>query len=339
MKEELFIRFLNGECSAEEEQQVKQWAKEAGQQAHLERLMALHWKQAEKNKALENRHYRWLEKIHAQLYMPSGVSPGKNVYEQKYTSAAQSNTRYYLSIAASLLLILLAAWSYVYITQQAEEAQPIAHIQKITKKTGVGEKLTIRLPDGSRVTLNAASQITYPSEFSGSIRSVFLSGEAFLQVIHDAQKPFKVMTNHTETTVLGTQFNVNSRENEMITLVEGSVQVGFKDADQHEMIRLVPGQMAYTDALDLNMKVKEADLKEVTSWKDGSLVFRGVSLQEITARLENWYDVQITIAEGVDKDMKVSGEFNNENLQNILTGLSFSFDFTFTISNKNVMIK
>ena len=113
------------------------------------------------------------------------------------------------------------------------------------------------LADGTKVWLNSASRLIYPQSFMGKERRVVLSGEAFFDVAHDAERPFIVETSRMNVKVLGTRFNVNDYDdNEEVstTLVNGSVEIV---SGGQQAFRLVPGEQAYgeEDELEKNGKV------------------------------------------------------------------------------------
>lgn len=159
--------------------------------------------------------------------------------------------------------------------------------------------LQLQLADGSKVWLNVESSITYPTAFSGLLRSVEITGEAYFEVAPDPEKPFKVSKGNAEVIVLGTHFNINSYANEanmMVTLLEGSVKVQKGSASG----MLKPGQQAVISQ-DSNDKIQvvKADVLQVTAWKNGLFNFEGARLDEVMRQLERWYDIEVVYENGV----------------------------------------
>lgn len=177
-----------------------------------------------------------------------------------------------------------------------------------TITTPRGRKFQLVLPDGSKVWLNAASSLRFPTAFSGNERQVEITGEAFFEVSKDAAKPFTVKINdHTDIQVLGTQFNVNAYTDEAsihTTLLEGAVRVR-----SHEQSRvLAPGQQAQISNSQGNLRVMDqANLEQVTAWKAGFFNFRGASLPEVMRELARWYDLEV-IYEGKVPEQQFEGE-------------------------------
>lgn len=157
-----------------------------------------------------------------------------------------------------------------------------------TMTTPKGGQYQLRLADRTKVWLNAASSITYPTAFTGNNRTVSITGEVYFEVVANKEKPFIVNTIKESVTVLGTSFNVNAYPEESgvtTSLAEGSVRVG--------PAVLLPGQ-AYR-----NGKVVATDLKHDLAWKNGSFSFTDASLERVMREISRWYDVEIIYSRGV----------------------------------------
>ena len=171
----------------------------------------------------------------------------------------------------------------------------------------LGQMSNIKLPDGSKVWLNSGSVFKYSGEFDHSTREVFIDGQAFLQVARNAKKPFVVNTTKFSVQVLGTTFNISAYSNENsadVTLVEGLVQI--KSGENHELHKIVPGQSA--TIIDGNLKeINEVNTETFTSWKDGKIVFKKETLENISKKLERWYNVEIRFADDELRQLIFSG--------------------------------
>lgn len=149
-----------------------------------------------------------------------------------------------------------------------------------------GGEYSVVLSDGTKVWLNSESELTYPVQFTGKERKVYLKGEGYFVVTKQAEQPFVVCVDNTRITVLGTEFNVRNYEDEKLatTLVKGSVVV----ASQEKKCRLVPGQQAIVG--DDDIQVNEVETVLYTAWKDGYFIYREKSLEDILKELSRWYD-------------------------------------------------
>ena len=195
-----------------------------------------------------------------------------------------------------------------------------------TMTTPKGRQFQLVLPDGSKVWLNAASSIRYPTVFAGKERKVEVTGEAYFEVTKNANMPFKVEINdETEIQVLGTHFNINSYKNEAdinTTLLEGSVQVVSNG--EKEVIK--PGQQAQVANL-LKHKIKivsDVNLEKVMAWKNGVFNFEDATLEEVMRQLERWYDIEVVYEKNIPQLEFMGKMSKNLTLSEVLRGLELS---------------
>lgn len=176
-----------------------------------------------------------------------------------------------------------------------------------TIETPKGGQYRIDLPDGTKVWLNASSTLKYPSSFvSVEERTVVLNGEAYFEVAHLNNQPFKVKMKGYDVRVLGTSFNISNYENDgfiATSLLSGSVRVETKAKGN---VLLVPGQQAYLDNQDGNVQVQAIDVNNAIAWKNGDFVFEKAHLFAIMKKIERWYDITV-IYEGDFKGFNFSG--------------------------------
>jgi ferric-dicitrate binding protein FerR (iron transport regulator) len=192
------------------------------------------------------------------------------------------------------------------------DASGAAMVSYNTMTTPRGRKFQLQLPDGTKVWMNAASAITYPTAFTGSNRSITLSGEAYFEVASNATLPFIVhINNETAVEVLGTHFNISSYQDEAsisTTLLEGAVQVKVK-----QQARLLqPGQQ-----LEINKTSgvatlnKQVDTLSVIAWKNGTLSFQDKKLTAILNMIARWYDIDV-VYETTPPDITFVGEIGSD---------------------------
>ena len=200
-----------------------------------------------------------------------------------------------------------------------------------------GEQYPLTLSDGTKIWLNAASSIRYPTVFSGPDRTVEISGEAYAEIAPDAAKPFRVrLRDSTEIQVLGTRFNVNSYEDEntiTTSLLDGAVKItalaqpvtaryGAKPGS-HEM-RLAPGQQAQVGAHGEIKLIDDPDMEEVIAWKNGYFQFTEADLPALMRQLSRWYDLDVEY-QGTARHYEFSGKITrNINLSSLLKALKLS---------------
>lgn len=209
-------------------------------------------------------------------------------------------------------------------------------IQYNTITTPRGGQYQLTLADGSRVWLNAASSITFPTAFTGDTRDVNITGEAYFEVAHDASMPFHVRVNKMDVEVLGTHFNVNAYEDEgeiKTTLLRGSVKVHEGD----NAVIISPGEQAVETGRSLDIK-KGVNVDEVVAWKNGFFYFNKADVKTVMRQLSRWYDVDV-IYKGVIPEREFEGEMQRDlKLSQVLKLLSQN-KINFEINGKQLIVK
>lgn len=205
-----------------------------------------------------------------------------------------------------------------------------------TLTTPRGGQYKIVLSDGSRVWLNAASSLRYPSAFTGKERAVEVTGEAYFEVSPDEHKPFTVRANGTEVQVLGTQFNIMAYENEAeqhITLASGGVRVSKANSSRV----LKPGQQARLSSSENIRVVEDADVDEALAWTNNLFSFNDASIETVMQQLARWYDVDVKYA-GI-----VSQHFNGNiprsvSLSRVFVMLELTGKVHFRIEGRQIIV-
>ncbi len=203
--------------------------------------------------------------------------------------------------------------------------------------TPKGGQYQVILSDGTKVWLNAASTLRYPSRFSSGKRRVEITGEAFFNVAQDPSHPFMVVAGPQEVHVLGTSFNVNNYANEKqarTTLVDGSIRVGLSASQHYQMLH--PGQQARIQGQ--RIQVAAADLDEATAWVNGYFKFAGQDIYSIMQQLERWYNIEI-VYQGQISD-HFSGRISRyKNISQVLTMLEETGAVHFTIQGRRIIVE
>lgn len=209
----------------------------------------------------------------------------------------------------------------------------------LTLTTPKGGTYQVTLPDGSKVWLNAASTLSYPSRFDGKARSVSLSGEGYFDVASNKSKPFRVTSRGQEVEVIGTQFNLSAYPDETetrTTLVEGAVRLGGGGSG----VSLSPGEQGILT--DGGIHVKTVDVSAYVGWKSGEFVFDGIELRDAMKQLSRWYDVEV-VYEGAIPTTPFYGSFSrNSTLAetlNILKEANVNFSVQKAGSTNRLVVK
>ena len=200
-----------------------------------------------------------------------------------------------------------------------------------------GGEYQVVLADGTKVWLNSASRLIYPQSFMGKERRVVLSGEAFFDVTHDAERPFVVETSRMNVKVLGTRFNVNDYDdNEEVstTLVNGSVEIVSGD---QQAFRLVPGEQAYGKENELEKR--EVNVRLYTSWIDGKFLFNNTELEEIAKQISRWYDVEIFFSSESVKKVRFTGAIVKfKPLEDLVRMIESTSQVRFSVKGRTIVI-
>jgi ferric-dicitrate binding protein FerR (iron transport regulator) len=182
-----------------------------------------------------------------------------------------------------------------------------------------GAPREVTLADGSIVTIAPHSTLTVPVTFPGSGRDVYLDGEAFFQVTHDAAKPYIVHAHDSQTRVLGTTFNVSAYANAPIEVVVATGRVQLSSPESRAQHVLIPGQLGRLDAGAIS--VETVDVDAYTSWRQG-LTFRAMRFDAALPRLERWFGVDIEIADANLASQRLTAFFDHQALEDVLDALA-----------------
>lgn len=176
-----------------------------------------------------------------------------------------------------------------------------------------GGQYQVVLPDGSKVWLNSASSLRYPTAFNGAERKVILQGQAYFEIAGKAAQPFKVQANEMEVVVLGTRFDMMAYADEPTinaTLLDGKIKV------QDKILR--PGQQAVLELTKHQLTIGEADVNKIMAWKNGLFVFNNMDLPTILREIARWYDVEIIYQAKPGQELYGGGISRNLNLSAVL---------------------
>ena len=276
-----------------------------------------------------------LNKLIASTRSPRGRFSAASSYPQLEKKLNFRNHRLYLTrtfaAAAAVVLLCLSVWTaYLYM-------QPVS-IQTVTT---LAETRTILLPDGTSVTLNHYSSLSYPKQFKSDNREVELSGEAYFEVSKNKKHPFIVQTETIDVQVLGTHFNVDAYPDNpdvKTTLLTGSVAVSNKNNSVHMVLK--PNEVAIYNKVEqkLTCKVLENAGDEI-SWRHGEFIFDDLPLQEIARELSNSFGTTIHITDSTLRNYRVTARFRNgEDLETILSVLHNAGYFNYSRNTQQITI-
>ncbi|WP_222860555.1 MULTISPECIES: FecR domain-containing protein [Butyricimonas] len=203
-----------------------------------------------------------------------------------------------------------------------------------------GCEFNLVLADGSRVWLNAGSSLKYPETFSGGERKVYLNGEAYFEVEHDARVPFIVNTESMDLQVLGTSFNIKAYDDESMvitTLVTGKIRQEFPEVGKD--ITLTPSRQSIFDRVSGKLETKQADVRETLAWREGKIVANDERLEDIFRQLSRWYDFKVVYTQPSLKDVRFYLHSNRyAEVKTILEYLQTTKGIRFTYAEKTIYV-
>lgn len=302
------MKHLLGEASLEEEQAVMEWMNES---------------------TTNKEHYNQLKKIwdnSKKLAIDSTLDVNK-AWERFQTRVADQSESPKISrrgglswmrvAAAVILLAGLGIAAYYVVNNYSSPKEIIAQTSQ--------NVLTDTLSDGSIVTLNKQSTITYPSKFKGNTRAIALKGEAFFNVAPDKKKPFIISVNDVQVTVVGTSFNIKSENGNTEVIVEtGIVRV----TRSGKTVELIAGEKIAIAANDSNVTKEAVSDKLYNYYRSKEFVCDDTPLWKLVQVLNEAYDAKISIGRKELNDMRLTTTFNNESLEKVLEVIHLTFDIT-----------
>jgi len=296
--EALLVRYLDGETTAEENQLVEHWLEHNNNTNSVWPGMD----QPGKDK--------WLSGVFDDISstIPKGdakvlpLLPRKRVLWQRIAS-----------VAAALLISfgLYMEWQPIKM-----HFQPV---QLTALRVPPKHKKQVILADGSRIWINEGSELKYPASFEGEKREVYLSGEAYFDIAHNAAKPFIIHTGKVVTTVLGTAFNIREDQNNhtiVVTVTRGKVSV----ADGPKLLGIIVPDQQISFNTSKNEVVKAmVDAQQAIAWQQSDLHFEDVSFAEAALKLQQRFNIKISFSNDKLKNCRFTGtSLNGEKLDRIL---------------------
>lgn len=241
-------------------------------------------------------------------------------------------------IAAVVFIPLFAAFLYLLI-----EKAPVQTTNDMTVYVESGERSTVVLPDGTKINLNSETQLTYDTEsFNRELCEIRLDGEAYFQVAKNRKKPFIIQTNHLQVEVLGTEFNLRARKDELTTevnLVKGKVMLTNPQNPEQAVI-LVPNHRAIFNENTGLINVDKIDSLNAAPWLRGELTFYATPIQTVLKEIERSYGINFTMTHSeIITDDLFTGTFSTINLHETLEILKMHYKFNYIIKGKSVIIE
>lgn len=309
----LITRRLEGTASAEEELQLQQWLEAAAENQEEYNELARIWHTGASlfpSTPDFNNHAAWT-KLH------ETITSRRKEHQSKQAKIISIRRR--LTAAAAILILAIGGW-YGW----------NAYRSRMQVITAVDTNQTIQLPDGSSILLRKGSTVRYAADFNNKQEHrVQLTGEAFFQVQHDPQRPFRISTSRSTISVLGTSFLVNADDHsDKVIVLTGKLSV--TETTSHKEAMLIAGQEAIV--ADRSLQQTQITDSNFMAWKTGVLDFKNTPLPKVLNDLADYYATPMAIAhDNQEADLQrihLNVQFHNQLLEQVidelqlLTGLS-----------------
>ncbi len=311
----LFKKYIDNTASADEQKALNDWiSTDEGLQQWLEEQLD------NSPEAMDNEKKAvLLEKIHEK----TGVKVKPTFVLPRWVKTA----------AAAVLILLTVGNVVLYLSDRKPAKAQYAEIGALR-----GQKASLTLPDGTRVTLNSESTLKYSTAYNQSERTVELVGEAFFEVAKNQKIPFMVKAGNLAVEAKGTAFNVKAYPDEnyiSTTLTEGIVEVKTPE----EMIAMRPNERVEYDKS--GNKLKKLTLTDATGsigWLHDELSFENATLEEVVASFSRIYNVDIRFASESIKEQRFTGKINNNSLLSVLRIISLTSPIRFEQKDSVVIL-
>lgn len=316
--DDLLVKYLAGEATPEERLQAEQWisANEANRKYYddFKRI----WQESEgiAGESQVNEDAAWMRLQHR--INKKDIEPP--------VRREPRPTNQWLRIAASILLVgIVGYWVY--------NRYYDAHI---INKTSGGKVLTQNLSDGSTITLNSNSQLSYPAHFTGDNRPVKLVGEAFFKIAPDKSKPFIISVKGATITVVGTSFDVKNRKGETEVIVAtGIVKVKAHGKEVH----LYPGEKVMVTETGTELVKQQNKGSLYNYYITGALVCDQTPLYQLVDKLNEIYKADVVIENNKLRNLPITTTFKDQSLDEILKVITETFNIRVEHQGNRFLLK
>ena len=326
--EDLLIRYLDGECTSVEQQEVVELLKTEEHKTYFDEIKKIHERVAKSNQS---------ESVEVDMDLAwenigGYISASDTVDElPRINTALHLNIQRVMKYAAILLAVV--GISYFFFVDN-EKSTPLAEINEptvdeinIIQAVAREDKLDLKTADGSEISLRKKGKLSYPKKFEGSERVVKLEGEAFFTVVRNEKMAYMVHVQDVTIEVLGTSFLVK----EMDDLVEVKVKNGsvklYPTSDEKAAIVINKGEHGIYNVLNGTLTKKDLEGLNYASWHNNVLKFNGARMSSVVKDLKNHYGVEIQLANNDISGCTLTGQFKNRSIDEVLDNIKDSFDY------------
>lgn len=337
MDENIIIRVIRGEATESENKAVLEWIKQSDENLKQFSDLKMMW---------------------AISSAPDEEASEKQLLEFKSTTinrrwANISNRRFWFGFAsaASVAMVILFAGLFsgkLGVDNSAKilnsKTESLRTVNQMYMYTDKGVKGKVVLPDGSTVWLNSDSKLVYPDNFTGDLREVEISGEAYFEVKKDSTKPMLVKTSKGFTIrVTGTTFSIKSYENDLVSkaiLYNGSIElITNSGGDKEEVVLDLKPNDCATIAVDGTTKITRIEKTTDIAWLKGEIIFEDTPMVEVLKVIERWYGKKFEVKDSSFYNYKLNASFKSESLVQILDIINLCTSVKYRIVEDKVIFQ
>ena len=324
--EDLLVKYLLGETSPDDNARVEAWLAADPANRHFYNHFQLIWRESRHlydnfNATDEQTDAAW-QKFRQRVQRPTHLQAVKGASDPGQRPVRINRSTW--TRVAAVFLLVASITSILYLTRNAADRQFAA----------TTTPLTDTLPDGSLITLNKRSDISYPANFKKQ-RTVRLKGEAFFKIAPDKEKPFKVYTDNVTITVLGTSFNVRNKENTTEIIVESGL---IRVTDSLHDVIVHPSEKLILHKGDSSLTKEGTTSQLYKYYRTKEFICDNTPLPQLAASLEEAYDVKIVIDPSL-RNLQINTIFRNQSLDQILNIIQETFGIRATRSGSQITLQ
>ena len=326
--EDLIIAYLSGNISAEDNQMLKAWlSKDPANRTILRRCREI-WITTQAERQATN--YDWKAGFEKFCLRKE---------QQQQLTRSQRNYRLVKLLRYAALLVFAVSVAAVICYRQGSQSWE-GQLADVEMKVPMGSTLSLRLPDGTQVSLNGGSTLSYPQSFGLKDRKVNLTGEAYFAIVHHTDQPIEILTSKMTVRDIGTKLNITNypEDNQAkVVIDEGSVELKTGNDTQTSII--VAGQEAIIDKQSGRISIVSKQY-DGNAWSKGELIFHNTTVADIAKRLERTYNIDISIHHPATANKRFYGTFSTreQSYTDILQALKETGTLKYTIRGRHIDI-
>ena len=311
---ELFAKYLSGECDENEEIRVLEWVASHPDDKRLIAMMRSVWDTPEAERPSKDIRALWTRVAERAGINTDTLTAGRRRRILDGIFIGKPMPLRWLRYAAVVIIAMgmgIIGLRVIGNFSGGMETVSVAH----------GKRMIVRLDDGSRVTLDAGSELVYPGSFSEEQREVFIRGEGYFEVVSEEDRPFIVKTNEARIRVLGTTFNVRAwemTERVEVSVIEGFVSLGTQAGDIGSEVVIAKDQLSVLPVGGVPTDPRFVDLDRYLGWLQHEITFEDVPLGEVLHQLERWFELEFVIEDPVITEEHVTMYIKERSVDDIL---------------------